>query len=123
MKPHITNRLILLISALVFSTPVFGSEPRSDYLYPSATDIPAAWVCLTVFLLTAMTYISSMRAVGVFEKLRAWLVGLGLGTVIMALGKDEPEFVAIGCVNIVVAANSGGAFCPRLPVLLYPSLS
>ena len=76
-----------------------------------------------------------------FEKLRAWLVGLGfgyrslfwvtgvlafclspiadnmttalvMGTVIMALGKDEPKFVSIGCVNVVVAANAGGAFSP-----------
>ncbi len=204
MKPNITNRIILLISALVFSTMVFGSDPRSDYLYPAATDIPAAWVCLIVFLLsyvlvmteersqlrkskpvilaagiiwaiigwqapkynvphealeealthdldeygglllfllTAMTYISTLQAAGVFEKLRAWLVGLGfsyrslfwvtgvlafclspiadnmttalvMGTVIMALGKDSPKFVSIGCVNIVVAANAGGAFSP-----------
>jgi Na+/H+ antiporter NhaD/arsenite permease-like protein len=32
--------------------------------------------------------------------------------VILAVGKDQPKFVAIGCVNIVVGANAGGAFSP-----------
>jgi Na+/H+ antiporter NhaD/arsenite permease-like protein len=32
--------------------------------------------------------------------------------VLLAVGQDQPKFVAIGCVNIVVAANAGGAFSP-----------
>ena len=32
--------------------------------------------------------------------------------VLLAVGKDNPKFVSIGCVNIVVAANAGGAFSP-----------
>jgi len=32
--------------------------------------------------------------------------------VILAVGVGQPKFVAIGCVNIVVAANAGGAFSP-----------
>ena len=32
--------------------------------------------------------------------------------VIMAVGKDEPKFIGIACINIVVAANAGGAFSP-----------
>ena len=42
----------------------------------------------------------------------AMTTALVMGTVIMALGKDSPKFVSIGCVNIVVAANAGGAFSP-----------
>jgi Na+/H+ antiporter NhaD/arsenite permease-like protein len=30
----------------------------------------------------------------------------------MAVGADNPKFVSIGFVNLVVAANAGGAFCP-----------
>ena len=30
----------------------------------------------------------------------------------LAVGKDNPKFVAIGCINVVVAANAGGAFSP-----------
>ena len=32
--------------------------------------------------------------------------------VVMAVGKDNAKFVGIGCINIVVAANAGGAFSP-----------
>jgi len=31
---------------------------------------------------------------------------------VMAVGSDNPKFVSIGFVNLVVAANAGGAFCP-----------
>ena len=30
----------------------------------------------------------------------------------MAVGSDSPKFVGVSCVNIVVAANAGGAFSP-----------
>jgi len=32
--------------------------------------------------------------------------------VVLAVGADSPRFVAIACINIVVAANAGGAFSP-----------
>jgi Na+/H+ antiporter NhaD/arsenite permease-like protein len=32
--------------------------------------------------------------------------------VIMAVGKDQPKFIGLACINIVVAANAGGAFSP-----------
>ena len=96
---------------------------------------------LFFFLLVAMTYINAMLERGVFDTLRDWLVLKGFGyktlfwltgilaffispiadnlttalimcAVILAVGRDEPKFVAIGCVNIVVAANAGGAFSP-----------
>lgn len=35
-----------------------------------------------------------------------------MGAVVMAVGAGSPRFVAISCVNIVVAANAGGAFSP-----------
>lgn len=96
---------------------------------------------LFLFLLAAMTYINTMQERGVFDKLRAvlvsrgyslrtifWLTGwlslslsgiadnlttaLLMSTVIMAVGADNKKFIAIGCVNVVVAANAGGAFSP-----------
>lgn len=96
---------------------------------------------LFLFLLAAMTYINAMEERLVFEWLRAWLVRSGWGyrklfwmtgflafaispvadnlttallmcAVVMAVGADNPRFVAIGCINIVVAANAGGAFSP-----------
>jgi NhaD family Na+/H+ antiporter len=96
---------------------------------------------LFLFLLAAMTYVNAMDERLVFQTLRARLVGLGFGyrslfwltgllafflspiidnlttalvmcAVLMAVGKDNTRFVSIGCINIVVAANAGGAFSP-----------
>ncbi|MNS42087.1 Na(+)/H(+) antiporter NhaD [compost metagenome] len=35
-----------------------------------------------------------------------------MGAVVMAVGTGNPRFVAVSCINIVVAANAGGAFSP-----------
>jgi len=96
---------------------------------------------LFFFLLVAMTYINAMEERMVFETLRAklvcsgmsfrqlfWITGLlaffispvadNLTTallmcaVVLALGKDQPGFIGLACINIVVAANAGGAFSP-----------
>ena len=96
---------------------------------------------LFLFLLTAMTYVNAMSERRVFAALRSWLVNhefsyqnlfwitgilafflspvidnlttaLVMCAVLLAVGKESPKFVSIGCVNIVVAANAGGAFSP-----------
>lgn len=96
---------------------------------------------LFLFLLAAMTYVNSMNERGVFDALRAWLVrhrfsyrqlfwitgimsfflspiidnlttALVMCAVILAVGKGNKAFISIGFVNIVVAANAGGAFSP-----------
>ena len=96
---------------------------------------------LFFFLLVAMTYINAMLERGVFNALRDWLVGKELGyrmlfwitgilafiispiadnlttalimcAVVMAVGSDNPRFISLSCINIVVAANAGGAFSP-----------
>jgi len=96
---------------------------------------------LFLFLLTAMTYVNAMSERRVFAALRSWLVNrrysyrklfwitgvlafflspvidnlttaLVMCAVLLAVGKDNTKFVSIGCVNIVVAANAGGAFSP-----------
>ncbi|HEY5649295.1 MAG TPA: sodium:proton antiporter NhaD [Nitrospiria bacterium] len=96
---------------------------------------------LFLFLLAAMTYINTMGDRGVFEALRGWLVSQGfslrkifwitgllaffispladnlttallMSTVVMTVGGNNHRFVAVACINIVVAANAGGAFSP-----------
>jgi Na+/H+ antiporter NhaD/arsenite permease-like protein len=96
---------------------------------------------LMLFLLAAMTYVNALEERRVFDALRArlvrsglgyralfWLTGglafvispvadnlttaLVMGAVVLAVGKDSPRFVAMASVNIVVAANAGGAFSP-----------
>lgn len=96
---------------------------------------------LFLFLLAAMTYINTMEERGVFDALRAWLVGRGfslrvifwvtgvlaffispvadnlttallMGAVCMAVGAGNTKFVAVASINVVIAANAGGAFSP-----------
>jgi NhaD family Na+/H+ antiporter len=96
---------------------------------------------LFLFLLAAMTYINALEERRVFEALRSWLVRSGYSyrklfwltgllaffispvadnlttallmcAVVMAVGADNRRFVTLGCINIVVAANAGGAFSP-----------
>lgn len=96
---------------------------------------------LMLFLLVAMTYINAMAERNVFEALRSWMIrkqfgykqlfwitgiitfflsavadnltsALLVGAVVLAVGADNEKFVSIGFVNLVIAANAGGAFCP-----------
>ncbi len=96
---------------------------------------------LFFFLLVAMTYINAMLERGVFDALRDWLVSkeysyrmlfwitgilaffispiadnlttaLIMCAVVMAVGSDNPRFISLSCINIVVASNAGGAFSP-----------
>ena len=99
------------------------------------------YASLMLFLLAAMTYIAAMQERKVFATLRGKLVAAGmnmrqlfwatgvfafmlspiadnlttalvLGAVVMAVGANDPKFVALACINIVNAANAGGAFSP-----------
>lgn len=96
---------------------------------------------LFLFLLSAMTYINAMEERNVFQVLRSILVSKGfslrtifwitgglafvispiadnlttallMGAVVMAVGGKNTKFVALACINVVVAANAGGAFSP-----------
>lgn len=96
---------------------------------------------LFLFLLAAMTYINTMGERGVFDSMKAWLINKGfslraifwltglfaffispvadnlttallMSTVAMAVGGTNTRFVTVACINIVVAANAGGAFSP-----------
>ncbi len=96
---------------------------------------------LMLFLLVAMTYINAMDERQVFDALRSWLVRKGFSfrqlfwftgflaffispiadnlttallmcAVVMAVGGSNTRFVSLACINIVVAANAGGAFSP-----------
>jgi NhaD family Na+/H+ antiporter len=94
-----------------------------------------------LFLLVAMTYINAMDERQVFDALREWLISKGFGfrklfwltgflaffispiadnlttallmcAVVLSVGGSNLRFVSLGCINIVVAANAGGAFSP-----------
>lgn len=137
-KPVILGAGIIW-AVIAWQAPLLGVDPEAVH-HALMHDLDE-YAALVLFLLTAMTYISVLERGKVFEKLRAWLVSKGfsyrtlfwvtgfiafflspiadnmttalvMGSVIMALGAGNPKFVVMGCVNIVVAANAGGAFSP-----------
>ncbi len=96
---------------------------------------------LLLFLLVAMTYINAMEERGLFDSLQAWMTSKGFSfktlfwitgvlaffispiadnlttallmcAVVMKVAGDNPRFINLACVNIVVSANAGGAFSP-----------
>ncbi len=96
---------------------------------------------LLLFLLAAMTYINTMDERQVFAALRAWLISRGfslriifwitgllaffispfadnlttalvMAAVVLAVAAENKRFVVVAMINIVVAANAGGAFSP-----------
>ena len=93
------------------------------------------------FLFVAMTFIETMIEMGIFDKLKYNLVSKGhdykklfwitgtiafflspiadnlttaliLSTVLLTIDKDNKQFLIVGAINIVVAANAGGAWSP-----------
>lgn len=96
---------------------------------------------LMLFLLVAMTYINAMDERNLFDALRVWMIRKGFSyktlfwltgilaffispvadnlttallmcAVIMKVGGEDKRFINLCCINVVVAANAGGAFSP-----------
>ncbi len=96
---------------------------------------------LLLFLLAAMTFVNVLEERNVFATLRSWMIARGfslrsifwltgllsfflspvldnlttalvMGAVALSVGRESPRFLVPACVNIVVAANAGGAFSP-----------
>ncbi|HEY9034276.1 MAG TPA: sodium:proton antiporter NhaD [Pseudomonadales bacterium] len=96
---------------------------------------------LMLFLLVAMTYINAMEERRLFDALRSWMIRKGFGyrslfwitgvlafvispiadnlttallmcAVVMKVAEGDRPFINLCCINIVVAANAGGAFSP-----------
>jgi Na+/H+ antiporter NhaD/arsenite permease-like protein len=99
------------------------------------------YVELFLFIMVSMTYLNAMEDRGVFDSLRVWLLNnnftyrqlfwitgfqsflissvcnnlttaLLMGSVILAMGKDNQRFVSLACINVVVGSNAGGSFSP-----------
>jgi len=96
---------------------------------------------LLMFLLVAMTYINAMEERRLFDFLKSWMVNKGfkfrtlywltgilsfcispvadnlttallMCAVVMKVGENNKKFITLSCINIVIAANAGGAFSP-----------
>lgn len=96
---------------------------------------------LFLFLLAAMTYVNTLQERNVFEAIRFklldsgwsqraifWATGLAafllspvldnlttalvMCSVVVAVGAGNPRFVGLSAINLVIAANAGGAYSP-----------
>jgi len=99
------------------------------------------YAALFFFLLVAMTYVNAMDERNVFEALKVWVIKKGfsyrqlfwitgifsffmspvadnlttallMGSIVMSVGSGNRKFVSLACINVVIAANAGGAFSP-----------
>ncbi|PIE42500.1 MAG: sodium:proton antiporter [Gammaproteobacteria bacterium] len=137
-KPVIfASGLIWILVALIAKQIDGGEEVVSSALSHNLNEYAA----LFLFLLTAMVYINAMTDRDVFEALRSWLISKGfsyrklfwvtgilaffispiadnlttallMGAVVLAVGAGNTAFVGVAFINIVIAANAGGAFSP-----------
>jgi NhaD family Na+/H+ antiporter len=128
-----------LIWALLAVVSAQGGQP--ELAHRAVSEYLLEYAELLLFLLSAMTYVNAMSERHLFEALRVrllrrgldyralfWVTGglafvisplidnlttaLVMSAVVLAVGRDSPKFVALSCINIVVAANAGGAFTP-----------
>lgn len=119
--------------------PQYGVD--KDALHGAIFNGLEEYASLMLFLLAAMTYISALEERNVFAVIRMklvlsgmslrklfWATGLlafflspiadnlttalVMGAVIMAVGHNNAKFITLGCINVVCAANAGGAFSP-----------
>lgn len=119
----------------------YAIEGRSEVATEAIRHDLLDYAELMLFLLSAMTYINTMADRNIFKVIRAWLVSSGfslrtifwitgimaffispiadnlttallMSAIVMAVGVGNRRFMSLACINIVVAANAGGAFSP-----------
>lgn len=120
---------------------VYAANGQSAVLEAAAKHVILDYGELMLFLVVAITYVNTMKERHVFAVLRArlvsmrlsyrqlfWLVGglafvfgpiidnlttaLVMGAVVVAIGVGSYQFIVMGCIIIVVAANAGGVISP-----------
>lgn len=120
---------------------VYAGQGQSPLAVAGFRQTLLAYAELMLFLLVAMTYVNAMEDRLLFDALRArlvrtrlslrslfWLTGilaffispvvdnlttaLLMCTVVLHVANGERRFINLACINIVVAANAGGAFSP-----------
>lgn len=125
----------------ILTAAAYASQQQSHLVAEMLRHTVLEYAELMLFLLSAMTYINTMVERQIFAALRTRLVSLGLsfravfwltgtlaflispiadnlttalvmGAVVMAIGGGDRRFISVACINVVVAANAGGAFSP-----------
>jgi len=137
-KPVVVASGVIWLAVVITATSKGVSYDSINYTF---RHVFLEFAELFMFLLVAMTFINTMTERNVFEVLRVWLVTRGFDykkifiitgilsffispiadnlttallmcAVVMAVAKGNKSFICLACINIVVAANAGGAFSP-----------
>ena len=138
-KPVIISAALIWAFIAFFYTGI--SDGHSNELEKALEHNILEFAELFLFLLVAMTYINTLEERKVFDVVRFQLTSRGYSfrklfiftgiitfflspiadnlttalvmcSVLMACGKGNAKFISLGCINIVVAANAGGAYSP-----------
>jgi Na+/H+ antiporter NhaD/arsenite permease-like protein len=120
---------------------VYALHGKSAALEVEAKHVLLDYGELMLFLVVAITYVNTMKERRVFDALRTRLVGRGftyrqlfwligglafifgpiidnlttalvMGAVVVAVGVGNYQFIVMGCIITVIAANAGGVFSP-----------
>lgn len=139
-RTHLRKSIPMIVAAgvlwgLVALSP--AAERGSGILHENILEFAE----LFLFILAAVSFVNTLEDRQVFDVLRSWLIRRGLsmrgifwatgalafvlspiadnlttalvmGAVALSVGAQSPRFVVPACINVVVAANAGGAFSP-----------
>lgn len=124
---------------LLIAVQVGGSGQAPDFAAQAFRHVFLEFAELFFFLIVAMSFVSAMEERNVFQAMRAalsshelsyralfWLTGLVaffispvldnlttalvMAGVVLAVGRGNARFLSLSCINLVVAANAGGAW-------------
>jgi Na+/H+ antiporter NhaD/arsenite permease-like protein len=125
----------------VFIATIYAADGLGEHLGVAFRSSLEGYAELFLFIMVSMAYINAMEERRIFDTLRVWLLSKGfsyrklfwitgalsfvlssvcnnlttallMGAVVLAMGKDNRQFVTLACINIVVATNAGGSFSP-----------
>lgn len=135
------SKPVILAAGLIWIAIAIAYGGHSELPAQAARHNLLEYAELFLFLLVAMTYVNALEERRIFDALRSWLLHKGFNlrqifwltgvmaffispvadnmttallmcAVILAVGRDNHAFIAVSCINIVIAANAGGAFSP-----------
>ena len=132
------SKPVLLAAGIIWFLAAYASGHNIEQAAALAIE---SYAELLLFLLVSFTYVNVLEERNAFSALQNWLTARGftyrqlfwilgtfsfclsivlanmttalvIGAVALGLGRGNAKFITLSCINIVVAANAGGAFCP-----------
>ncbi len=131
---------LLVASGAIWALAIFNAKDADEVRAELMRSL-GEYGALFLFVLTAVTYVRAIDQKGVFQRICTWLLERRLsartgfwvtgaaafalspiadnlttavltGALVVGIGGSDRRFIAAGCTNVVIAANSGGAFSP-----------